>query len=186
MDAVIEIDPIDLIDRMLDEGEDIWEAAVTIGQMDEYDMAIRRWRQGDMVLRVQRQYGEGILSKYATALNVKTNTLKQRRTLSNFYTKDTRVSFSNVGYSHYREAMRLGNIDKALWALDKASTKDWPVWKFGLLLDRLLGKKAAAENVEGVIERTYSQDDGHYLVVKVQHMNGWQSGQSVAVKKKSG
>lgn len=172
-------DPIAALDRMTQEGYDIYDAAVTIGMADETDMATRRWRQGDLTLRIEKHYGESTVVKFATALNVNTNTLKQRRTMAAFYTPDTRVSYENVGYAHFREAMKLGSLDRAVWALEKAHLKDWPVWKFALLLNRLLGKPARAEAVTGVVD---SFTEG-YAVIRLNGDDMLTPGQTVTIRK---
>lgn len=132
--------PIELLDNLIAAGEDCYELAVAIGQDTEQSLTTLRWIQGDIVTRVHGAYGDAIVPKYAAALNVATSTLKQRRMMSNFYPKDTRVSFSSLGYSHYRSALVLGNLERAMWALEKCETKGWPVFKFEQLLKRLLGK----------------------------------------------
>lgn len=151
--------PIELIDRMLEQGEDIYEAAVSIGIQNENELTVQRWLQGDLVLRVAKQYGEGIVVKFATALNVNTSTLKQRRTMSHFYEKDTRYLFDDLGYSHFREAMRLGDMDSAVEALRHASENDMPVWEFAKYIDLKLGKeKEPAPNIPGEISDVYKRD----------------------------
>jgi len=161
-------DPIEIIDRSIAEGLDTWEAMVQIAADDEIEMAERRWRQGDLALRVEKQYGGEMIVKFASAINVPTSTVKQRRQMSAFYQKDTRYLFENIGYTHYRAAMALG--DDALWALRKASMKDWPAWKFELLVKRLLGKSKANKPILDTtadIARRYPQSDGDYIVMRV-------------------
>ncbi len=175
-------DPIQAIDEAYAQGIDTWEAMVSIGVNDEEDMTIRRWRQGDLAIRIQKHYGENTLTKFATAITVNTSTLKQRKVMSTYYQKDTRVSFPNCGYSHFREAMKLGNIDKSLWALEKASIKDWPVWKFGMLLNRLLGKKSGAGGLTGFVVA----DNGTQVVIDLgpHDTSALYKGQSVTLKVK--
>jgi len=161
------IDPIEAIDRAYTQGIDAWEALVALGASDEEDMGILRWRQGDLAMRVEKHYGDKTLSKYASAINVKYPTLKQRWQMSRFYEKDTRVSFPTLSYSHYREAMRLGEFWLAFDAMVKAQRRDWPVWKLEMFIDRCLGKSRKVQgSIEGTITRSYSQDDGQYFVVR--------------------
>jgi len=178
------IDPIEAIDRAYIEGIDTWEALVALGASDEEEMGIRRWRHGDLALRVEKHYGENTLSKYADQIGVQTPTLKQRRQMSSFYNLDTRVAFLNLFYSHYREAMRYGDIDTALRALDKASLRTWPVWKLKHFVDRCLSKVKPVPQMEGEISRRYQQEDGYYLVVRMDNDHDLQTGQIVILKAK--
>ena len=140
------LDPIQAIDEAHIQGVDTWEAMVALGASDEEEMAVRRWRHGDLAMRVEKRYGDKTLSRFASEIGIKYPTLKQRWQMSNFYQPDTRYLFENVGYSHYREAMKLGSMERALWALEKASRRDWPVWKFAELLSRLQGKRHKTSN----------------------------------------
>lgn len=171
------------IDHLLAEGDDIWEAAVSIGQSNEKHMTAARWLQGDLALRVEKSYGEDFLGKFATAIDVNHSTLKQRRQISAFYPEDTRYQYENLVYSHYRTAMQLG--DRALWALSKASTRDWPAWKFELLIKRLQGKhEPTGKTTTGQITRTYTQEDGNYAVVRIPPESDLKTGQTVTLKVK--
>lgn len=177
------INALEAIDRAYTQGIDTWEAMVALGASDEEDMGILRWRQGDLGMRVEKHYGDKTLSKFASAINVKYPTFKQRCQMSRFWEKDTRVAFPTLSYSHFREAMRLGDEPLAFGALLKAQRRDWPVWKFEQFIDRYLGKsKPKQESAEGVISRRYKQDDGFYLVVKTEI--DLQTGQIVTIRVK--
>jgi len=153
------VDYLAILANMEEAGEDIYEAAVNIGIKNEYELTIQRWLQGDLALKVEKKYGEGILKKFAAAIHVNHSTLKQRRAMSDFYEKDTRVSFENMGYSHYREAMRLGVLEEAVQALQHASDEDMPVWIFKDYIDLKLGKeKSESTNIPGKIERVFDRD----------------------------
>lgn len=175
------IDPIEAIDRAESEGIDTWELLVATGAADEEEMAIRRWRKGDCALRVEKHYGSDAIRAYADQIGTNPNTLKQYRQMSGFYEKSTRVLFPNLFYSHYRTAMSLG--DDALWALRKASVKDWPCWKFAKLVKRLLGKHPIeCLQTEATVSRRYTQDDGLYLVLRLSTDFPVKPGQTVKVK----
>lgn len=179
-----EVDPIEAIDRAYVEGIDTWEALVALGASDEEEMGIRRWRHGDLGLRVEKHYGENTLAKYASAIGVKYPTLKQRHGMSKYYQPDTRYLFDNLFYTHYREAMRYGDIERSLKALSKACQRDWSVFKLQQFVDRCLGKRKVAPPMEGEISRRYQQEDGYYLVVRLDTDHGLQAGQIVILKAK--
>lgn len=179
-----EVDPIEAIDRAYVEGIDTWEALVALGASDEEEMGVRRWRHGDLAMRVEKHYGEDMLSKYADVIGVQTPTLKQRRQMSAFYEPYTRVAFSNLFYSHYREAIRYGNLETAMRALDKASLRTWPVWKLKRFVDRCLSKAKPVPPMEGEITKRYQQEDGNYAVVRLGADYPLQTGQIVTLKAK--
>lgn len=167
MNTAIAIDPIEAIDRAYTQGIDTWEAMVALGSSDEEDMGIKRWRQGDLAMRVEKRYGDKTLSKYADAIGVIYSTLKQRWEMSRYYEPDTRVSYP-LFYSHYRQAKRFEVLERSLRVLNKAALRDWPVWKLQLFIDRCLGKdRPSRESAEGEVMRAYQQDDGRYLVIRV-------------------
>lgn len=134
------IDPIEVIDSMIEQGADIWEAAIDAANADEQDMAARRWRQGDLALRVQKQYGKNRLGDFAKQINVPVPTIKQRRRMSDFYPADTRYLFENVGYSHYRAAMRLKELDAALELLTVCANNSATVEDAMVRVNKIVGK----------------------------------------------
>lgn len=175
-----------MLDQMLERGEDIYETAVSIGIQNESELTIQRWLQGDITMRVEGAYGDGIITKFATALNVNTSTLKQRRTISKFYESDTRYLFDDtVGYSHYREAMRLFHIDDAIEALRHASENELPVWIFKDYINKRLGvEKQELESAEGIIWKTYELDGREYVTVQLEVGAKLSANQFVSIKVK--
>lgn len=164
MNTVVTLDPLEAIDRAYMQGIDTWEAMVALGASDEEEMGIRRWRQGDLGIRVEKHYGEKSLSKYADAIGVKYPTLRQRCVMAQFYQKDTRVTYP-LFYSHYREAMRLEDVERAGRALSKAALRDWPVWRLGLFIDRCLGsKRRNSDTLEGTIFMRAGMIEGKYII----------------------
>jgi hypothetical protein len=121
----------------------VWEMCVSAGQEFVARGDDNAWNLGDLALIVATKYGDDTIGKYAKAVGKPKSTIKQYRRMSGFWQKDTRVSIRRelptITRSDMREAMRLGDVGKALWALEKQAQKDWPVEKFGLLLSRYLG-----------------------------------------------
>ena len=134
------VDPLDAIDAMIAAGEDIWEAAVSAAADDEQDMAARRWRLGDLARRVQKQYGKNRLGDFAKQINVPVPTVKQYRRMSDFYPPDTRYLFENIGYSHYRQAMRLKDLGAALELLTVCSGDSRTVEATQVEINKIVGK----------------------------------------------
>lgn len=179
-----QVNPIELLDYMLDSGDDIWETAVSIGIQNEQELTKQRWLQGDLTLRVEGTYGDKIITKFATALNVNTSTLKQRRTMSRYYTLDTRYLFESLGYSHYREAMRIGNLDESIEALELASKNEWPVWELAEYVNEHIGKeKSTHESYEGKITGFRYSGGVMHLQIDTQELTGDLAiGQTVTIK----
>lgn len=134
------VDPLDAIDAMIAAGEDIWEAAVSAAADDEQDMAAHRWRLGDLARRVQKQYGKNRLGDFAKQINVPVPTVKQYRRMSDFYPPDTRYLFENIGYSHYRQAMRLKDLGAALELLTVCSGDSRTVEATQVEINKIVGK----------------------------------------------
>jgi hypothetical protein len=138
--VVINLDPITVIDTMLDGGADIWETAISAACEDEQDMAARRWRLGDIALRVQKAYGKNRLGDFAKQINVPVPTVRQYRHMSEFYPNDTRYCFENVGYSHYRAAIGLKELDAALELLTVCANESATVEDTLVKISKIKGK----------------------------------------------
>lgn len=155
---------------------DTWESMVDVGITLAQAQDRNRWAMGDLAQRAERSYGDGSLSKLAYAINLRAKTFYEYHRVYAFYGESNSTHVENVTWSHHREAMRLGDLDKALWALNKASDKDWRVEKFNAVLSRYLGKgkrsQADAEpkrllDTSAIVCRQYQQDDGDYLVLRL-------------------
>lgn len=129
---------LDALKQMADAGEDIWEAAISLGIQDEDDMTEIRWRQGDLAGLIDKRYGDDRLGSYAKAINIPARTLRERRQVSAFYENGARRRFANIGYAHFREAMRLETPERAMAALEKASARGWTYERMGVILSRFL------------------------------------------------
>lgn len=149
-------DVLTAIEKMAADGADIWEAAVTAAADAEQDMAARRWCLGDLAGLVAKQYGKNRLGDFAKAINVPVPTVKQYRRMAAFYPKDTRYLFENVGYSHYRAALRLKELDAALELLAVCAAEDKTVEAAQIAVAEAVGQPAAAVKLldaEAVIEQ---------------------------------
>lgn len=182
MASVLEYsNPLELIDHARAQGLDTWEALVALGASDEGEIGLLRWRQGDLALRVEKQYGEKSLAKYASEIGVKYPTLRQRREMSAFYTPDTRDQFENLFYTHYREAKRFAALDMAMRALNKASLRSWPITHFAAFIDRCVGKAKSEPHIEGTIAESY----GGSVLIKLDSDVQLTAGQVVVLRVKA-
>lgn len=99
--------------------EDFVQAAVEA--REQRDSA--QWRLGDLAAQVVTVYGQGDLQRYATAVGVEYETLKQYRTVANAFSEiGTRVP--NLTWTHHREAAAL---DDPAPLLADAAANNWSV-----------------------------------------------------------
>lgn len=171
-------DPIAALDRMAAEGYEIWEAAVSIGMADEADMTVRRWRYGDICTRLQRKYRDRSIDQYASAVNIAASTMRQYHAMSEYYVPDTRYQFENLGYKHFRDAKRFEQLSVSLRALEKASDRGWPAWKFEQFVTRALGKPARASAVTG--EVLYFNENE--VMIALDELCNYERGQVVTIR----
>jgi hypothetical protein len=131
--------------------QDSWEELTVAGQELAKATDRNRWAMGELAMRVTKSYGDDTLNKFAVAINVRGKTLYEYHRIYKFYGENsTRVE--NLSWSHHREAMRLKDLAKALWALDKASAKDWTVERMGMILSRYLnGRSQSPEKILDIV-----------------------------------
>ncbi len=157
----------EVIPIKLDTWESMVDAGITLAQAQDRN----RWAMGDLAQRAERTYGDGSLSKLAYAINLRTKTFYDYHRVYSFYGENS-AHAENLTWSHHREAMRLGDLDKALWALNKASDRDWRVEKFNAVLSRYLGKGKRSQigqepdSIAALSLRRYSETDADFIVLR--------------------
>lgn len=136
------ITSLELAQRMIDDGEtaQALEVIIEIARTAEADSAAGRWLIGDAANLVATAYGKNSMKQFSMQTGIAYSTARQYKQMSAFYTPDTRVALDNIGYSHMREAMKLG--DDALSFLAEASANDWTVEKCKLEIRERIGKPA--------------------------------------------
>lgn len=144
------ITPLQLVERMIDAGEttQALEVIVEIAKTAEADGATGRWLIGDLANVVTKVYGKNSMKTFATQTGIAYSTARQYKSMSAFYTIDTRVALaelSNIGYSHMREAMKLGESAQAF--LVEASKQDLTVEALKVEITKRLGKPAPAKKL---------------------------------------
>lgn len=157
------ITPLQAIERIIESGEDAWESIISLAQSGENDMAQRRWLLGDLALLVGKQYGKNRLSDFATKAGIARSTMNQYKNMSQFYENDTRVSFPNLSYAHFRAAMRLK--DDATLFLSEASANEWTVEHAQIEAQKRAGKPTPPIKLldaEGCIEQV---ENGRMVII---------------------
>lgn len=119
-----------------DDWQDLVDAAQAIMEAHDRD----RWVLGDLAARVERRYGESSLKAYADAIACRSSTLYDYHRVSLFYEPEHREQFPALTWSHYREAMRAGNLAAALAWLIQAHDNTWPIAEMHRQMNGVLGK----------------------------------------------
>lgn len=95
-----------------------------VGEIDA-----RRWIVGDDALLVDKQYGQHTIDDFARAIGMNKNTVYGWRRLAEFYPEVVRRTilnaFPNLTYSHYKDALRCGDLDLAIQWLEQVSAEGW-------------------------------------------------------------
>lgn len=151
----------------IDEWESFINAGITLCQSTDRN----RWALGDLAQRAERKYGDGSLNKLAYAINIRAKTFYEYHRVYAYYGESETTRVENLTWSHHREAMRLNDLEKSTWALNKASDKDWRVEKFNAILSRYLGKGKRADS--GQTSDTLPDKPSTALISSFErHMNG--------------
>lgn len=124
------------IDEMIDTQTDIWELICEAGADQESRADKRRWNQCDLAGRVDKQYGDDAIGRWAVQSNIPKKRAAEYRTVGLFYgiTKDQRsvrteflaqARHVTITYTHCRYAMGTDDLTKAYKALDIAAKRTW-------------------------------------------------------------
>ena len=103
-----------------------------------------RWFLGDLALEVVNRFGETTLEDFAKQTNTARQSMYAYRQVAAFYPRSRRVEFirttSNVTYTHFRHAMRLGDEDTAYGFLEEVAANNWTTDEAAYrLIERLTG-----------------------------------------------
>lgn len=144
----------------LDEIADDWETLADVGRFIAHEQDKDRWAMGDLARRVEKRYGESSLKKYATEIGLASSkTLTDYRRVSAFYAPSLRSEYPALSWSHFREAIRLGDIEQAMAKLEQAEANSWPVAE----LNRQIGGK---KRWKKVFEQEGSSVDLYKLITQ--------------------
>lgn len=175
--------------RQLKSFEEHCEAGRTAREeMDNY-----RWYLGDLASNVSTKYGAHLIEDFARETNIRKSTAYQYKQVSEFYPQlSTRVEYVNLSYSHFRDAMRLGKLDKALAFLEECSANgyacDEASYHLTLLLNKEKGSEPTTETDEPEMHHLYSGTarvvsfDRHgRVVLDIDGVADLQTGQTVQI-----
>lgn len=157
---------LDAIERARAEGYDIWEMAVSAGIEASDRGNEARWFIGDLALLVDKRYGEDAIAQFAKEIKCAVKSVKTYRTTCRFWDReksrrqDFLLDLKNVFFTHYADAVRLKDMDKAVEFIENCHLNDWSVEKARVELQILLGKPTPPEKLldtEAVIAMSHNR-----------------------------
>lgn len=145
---------------------DDWESLTAIGQLIRQQQDGHRWLLGDLAAKVERAYGDKSLEKFSSDIGIdRVKTLRDYHRVARFYPSAARAEFPALSWSHYREAMRSGDVDKAMAKLEEAEGNNWPVAELGRKIGgrthwkKVFDKEGLSVELYQFITQTVSQMD---------------------------
>jgi len=121
-------------------------------------MGLDRWAIGDDAALVDTKYGEHTMEDFARDIGGNKSTIAGYYRVSKFYPNIIRRklldNLPNLTYSHYKDALRLTDLDAAIAWLDEVAQAGWSPDKASYELTQRLGKDDDKPSpIPGKIER---------------------------------
>lgn len=95
------------------------------------DIDTRRWDVGDDACAMETKYGEATLASMAREIGMNKTTLAAWKRVADYYPNDNNLrgrlldELANLSYSHYKDAIRLGDVSASIAWLEKCSVEGW-------------------------------------------------------------
>lgn len=164
---------------------DSYESLVDYARSYSEDLDNARWILGDCANTINTRYGDRTMDELAKDIGQHRSTLYQYAKVANFYPEDIRHkirdTMQNITYSHMRDALRLGDVNKAVEWLEFVSDTGKTVDEASHDLTEQLGRETR-ESITGEVSRKFTQEDGYFLVIKLDHDSEWNTGTTVTLK----
>lgn len=141
-----------------------------------------KWRLGDLACQVKddARYGDKAMADFASDIRRPGRTVRLYQEMSAFWPSGTRCQFPMFSRQHYREAMRVDDLELAIELLEVATDENWQIQTLTDAVHDILGKppvKRALLEVEIVGDAGYMAftwdgiEDGKRYLVKVYEAN---------------
>lgn len=119
---------------------ELWTSLVAEGVSAREQRDGAQWVLGDLADKVETQYGELSLKRFADEIGVTYSALLSYRTVSRAYpdTPENSTRVENLSWSHHRA---VASSEERESLLEKAEAREWPV-------SRLLTEVAPAEDIQ--------------------------------------
>lgn len=148
------IDDLTPINQLTDDWEELTMAGLAASEGQER----RRWYLGDLAQRVARKYGAKSLKSFAGDIKIpKVATLRDYERAARFYPFNARAEYPELTWSHYREAIRAGELELAMEWLEKANNNKWNVVRLGQAISKTQGKTVTVRHKYDVEPVNYGQ-----------------------------
>lgn len=108
-----------------------WDELCELGRKYRAQLDTFRWNLGDLAAYVTSRATDDAktLTEFCAEIDIKYKTLAQYRKVAEFYPVERRAEFirdnPHLTYTHYRDAMRLEDLDRAYDFLEHAATELW-------------------------------------------------------------
>jgi hypothetical protein len=91
--------------------------------------SMAKWILGDCVRQLTTYYAQRTVKQYAADIKEESQSLYEYSGMASFFSLEVRESLAhlNLSYSHFREARRLKDLDKAIEFLETAANNYWTV-----------------------------------------------------------
>lgn len=111
--------------------ERLWEVVCEEGRVARRELDRYRWLIGDLALEVETAWGEARVAEFAREINLAKQTVYRYRQMSAFYSVSARRQMLEeydgdvITHTHYREAMKAGDLETALDMIELAASNCW-------------------------------------------------------------
>lgn len=161
-DLVMDYTDVDVVataERLIEEHgkAEAWESICELGAAAEAEMDERRWIQGDLSELIGMSYSDDLIGEFAKRCKVAKKTMYERRQVSAFYTKSARADFSSLGYSIFRQGLKLKTLTRALRWLMICDARGYTVDQAAYRL-KIIMRKAHPDTVKLVDTETVIAD----------------------------
>lgn len=150
-----------------------------------------RWTLGDIANTVMSRYSEKTIEDFARDIGQRKSTIYQYAKVASFYPPSLRRRLTedmpNLNYSHLRDGLRLGDIEKAVTWLNEVSREGWSADKASYELTERLGKEIHTTTI-AVVEDFEEFEGADYMMhyrytIKVlTDDRRWNKGQFLKIK----
>ena len=148
-------------EEMLEQGSLSYEEICDHSRQYVEEIDHKRWIVGDDACAIDTKYGDHTMQDFARDVGLNKSTLAGWKRVSEFYPDSIRRKLlgelANLTYSHYKDALRLKDLDEAVKWLEKVNDLGWSPDQASYELTKELGHETQS-SIPGMIENIYTRD----------------------------
>lgn len=151
-----------------------WDELTEQGRIASTQLDAGRWTIGDLACAVAKDYGKDRINEFAREIGQKKETVKGYKRVARAFPESVRAKlfdeYPNLFYSHYRTAARLESPGEQIAFLEETASNGWTTDECEREMTIRLGGTPTPSKLldtSAMVARTYSQDDGDYIVFRV-------------------